>query len=79
MVDWALSVELIGLPFSHWTHVTFKQTIPDLVHHGVRSNSTGQAASPGPANHVAAPGLGHRDGGGRPDAGNVSRVEHDLD
>ncbi len=23
MVDWELSVELIGLPFSHWTHVTF--------------------------------------------------------
>ncbi len=25
MVAWALSMVLIDLPFSHWTHVTFKQ------------------------------------------------------
>jgi hypothetical protein len=25
MVGWALSIGLIDLPFSHWTHVTFKQ------------------------------------------------------
>ncbi len=24
MVGWALSIGLIDLPFSHWTHVTFK-------------------------------------------------------
>ena len=28
MVTWALSMVLIDLPFSHWTHVTFKQVRP---------------------------------------------------
>ncbi len=28
MVAWALSMVLIDLPFSHWTHVTFKQRPP---------------------------------------------------
>jgi WD40 repeat protein len=27
MVGWALSMVLIDLPFSHWTHVTFKQHV----------------------------------------------------
>jgi hypothetical protein len=27
MVGWALSIGLIDLPFSHWTHVTFKQFV----------------------------------------------------
>ena len=26
VVGWALSIGLIDLPFSHWTHVTFKQS-----------------------------------------------------
>jgi hypothetical protein len=26
MVGWALSIGLIDLPFTHWTHVTFKQS-----------------------------------------------------
>jgi hypothetical protein len=28
MVGWALSIGLIDLPFSHWTHVTFKHCAP---------------------------------------------------
>jgi hypothetical protein len=34
MVGWALSIGLIDLPFSHWTHVTFKQVHPsfDVLH-----------------------------------------------
>ena len=28
MVGWALSIGLIDLPFSHWTHVTFKHMVP---------------------------------------------------
>jgi hypothetical protein len=27
MVGWALSIGLIDLPFSHWTHVTFKRPV----------------------------------------------------
>jgi hypothetical protein len=27
IVGWALSIGLIDLPFSHWTHVTFKHTV----------------------------------------------------
>jgi hypothetical protein len=30
MVDWALSIGLIDLPFSHWTHATFKHIISAL-------------------------------------------------
>ncbi len=30
MVGWALSIGLIDSPFSHWTHVTFKQLPPEF-------------------------------------------------
>jgi hypothetical protein len=30
MVGWALSIRLIDLPFSHWTHVTFKRVLAGL-------------------------------------------------
>ncbi len=42
MVGWTLSIGLIDLPFSHWTHVTFKHLslVPHTVH---PPNATKQA------------------------------------
>jgi hypothetical protein len=42
MVGWALSIGLIDLPFSHWTHVTFKHLSPPdptLTLHSVTSEA----------------------------------------
>jgi hypothetical protein len=49
MVDWALSIGLIDLPFSHWTHVTFKHHW-----HPARAGGGPPGQSPG------GPGLGRQ-------------------
>ena len=57
MVAWALSMVLIDLPFSHWTHVTFKQC---LRHHPIgecSASSPDKRRRPGSAPGPPAPTL----------------------
>jgi hypothetical protein len=43
MVGWTLSIGLIDLPFSHWTHVTFKHTLPGKEAAGQRTNEVNRS------------------------------------
>jgi hypothetical protein len=47
MVGWALSMVLIDLPFSHWTHVTFKQLAPSALNLTTMIMSDSPAPVPG--------------------------------
>ncbi len=47
MVGWALSLGLIDLPFSHWTHVTFKHERPPVTFHSPRATWSARLGPPG--------------------------------
>ncbi len=56
IVGWVLSIRLIDLPFSHWTHVTFKQVGGQG--EGVLSESPLGVWGPGPREGTAMSGAG---------------------